>query len=844
MWIPNFLKSRSSTSPGRRPTRRPAARLCLEPLEERCLLSFSPAVSYAAGTNPQGAVTADFNGDGRLDLAVANYNSNTVSVLLGNANGTFQPALTSGTGAGPQSLLVGDFNSDGKLDLATVNSGDVSMLLGNGNGIFQAPRTVGVPENPNSVAAGDFNGDGKLDLAVTSNNYYPDEYGNNYVTPVANVLLGNGTGSFGAPQVFWSGGGDWYFIYRMATTAADFNGDGKQDLATGIIGSGSVMVFLGSVTGPFGAPTYFNAGAGQTIMAAADVSGDGTADLVTAGGAQVGVLPGTGLGTFGTPQYSSVGSAAGSVAVADFNADGNADLIAAGAGVLLGTGSGAFKPTMGAGAGLGSFAVGDFNGDGRPDAASAYDSNVSVLLNDGIWLALDAPSITISDVTVSEGNIGPVNATFIVSLSAASSQTVSVHYATADYAATLAGGDYQAKSGTLTFAPGVNTSQTVTVLVNGDRLAESSETFLLLLTDPTNAFVADGKGVGTIVDDEPSISIEPNVSGVEGNTGTTAFTFNVTLSALYDVPVTVDYATADDDWYGVTATAGVDYTPASGTVTFAPGETSMPITVQVAGDRIWEGDEDFVVNLSNANYASIDNSQALGVITDDEPLVGIGGSPSFSEGNSGTKAFTFVVSLSVPYDLPVTVSYATADASALAGSDYVSASGTLTFAPGQTNLPIAVMVIGDSVFESGIERFNIYLTGATNAAISQSWDYGTIWDDDVPLTISISDVTKTEGKKGQTTLFTFTVTLSAACDQPVTMSYTTVNGTAKSGEDYVARTGTLTFAPGETTKTITIEVKGDTKKEADETFYLDLFGNSSNSLFTKNRGIGTILNDD
>ena len=106
-------------------------------------------------------------------------------------------------------------------------------------------------------------------------------------------------------------------------------------------------------------------------------------------------------------------------------------------------------------------------------------------------------------------------------------------------------------------------------------------------------------------------------------------------------------------------------------------------------------------------------------------------------------------------------------------------------------------------------------------------------------------MTKAEGRKGKTTLFTFTVTLSAAYDQPVTMSYRTVNGTATTGDnDYVAKTGTLTFAPGQTTKTITIEVKGDSKREANETFYLDLFGNSSNSLFTKNRGIGTILNDD
>ena len=127
--------------------------------------------------------------------------------------------------------------------------------------------------------------------------------------------------------------------------------------------------------------------------------------------------------------------------------------------------------------------------------------------------------------------------------------------------------------------------------------------------------------------------------------------------------------------------------------------------------------------------------------------------------------------------------------------------------------------------------------------IVDSQGVGTILDNEPR--ISIGDVTKAEGKKGQTTLFTFTVTLSAAYDQAVTMSFRTADGTATTSDsDYVAKTGTLTFAPGETTKTITIEVKGDSKKEANEVFYLDLFSNSGNSLFTKNRGLGTILNDD
>ena len=200
------------------------------------------------------------------------------------------------------------------------------------------------------------------------------------------------------------------------------------------------------------------------------------------------------------------------------------------------------------------------------------------------------------------------------------------------------------------------------------------------------------------------------------------------------------------------------------------------------------------------------------------------------------------MTLSAAYDVPVTVDYATADGTATAGSDYQAATGTLTFAPGETSKTITVLVNGDRLAEPN-ETFVVNLSSPTNATIADGQGVGTIVDDEPR--ISISDVTKYEGKKNQTTLFTFTVTLSAAYDQAVTMSFRTADGTATTSDsDYVAKTGTLTFAPGETTKTITIEVKGDSKKEADETFYLDLFGNSSNSLFTKKRGIGTILNDD
>jgi probable HAF family extracellular repeat protein len=215
---------------------------------------------------------------------------------------------------------------------------------------------------------------------------------------------------------------------------------------------------------------------------------------------------------------------------------------------------------------------------------------------------------------------------------------------------------------------------------------------------------------------------------------------------------------------------------------------------------------------------------------------------SVTEGNSGTTNAVFAVRLSTPGAVPVTVQYATTDGTATAGSDYQPASGTLSFAPGETTKTISVPVIGDRRAESN-ETFFVNLSQAVNADIAAGQGTGTILDDEPR--ISINDVAKLEGKRGQTTLFVFTVTLSAAYDQSVTVSYQTTNGTAniKDG-DYVAKSGTLTFNPGETTKAITIVVNGDSKKEADETFFVDLFANTSNSLFSRNRGIGTILNDD
>jgi hypothetical protein len=375
------------------------------------LLSFSPAVNYPVGNSPQAVVTGDFNGDGRLDLAIANSFSNTVSVLLDNANGTFKPALTAATGTGPKSVAVGDFNKDGKLDLATANTYDLSVLLGKGDGTFGPASKIDIGSNPTSVAVGDFNADGKLDLGVTSNviTFIGGYYANYYISadPRANVLLGNGTGAFptvNATSLGYSAG------YHTSAAVADFNADGKQDFATVNRDSGTVRVLLGSGNGKLLAPTEFGIGNYPLSVAVGDVNGDSHIDLVTANFADnsVSVLLGDGAGGFGAAHNDAVGSLPINVKLADFNRDTHLDIITAnsdydntGVSVLLGRGDGTFSTPLNSPAGNNTWAVaaGDFNGDGWLDAATvnAFTNNASILLNTGDWsTTAHAVSFTVS----------------------------------------------------------------------------------------------------------------------------------------------------------------------------------------------------------------------------------------------------------------------------------------------------------------------------------------------------------------------------------------------------------------------------------------------------------------
>ena len=385
MRFPTCLRHRTFRRACRGP-HRPAAHRCrpwLDPLEDRLCpsgVSFGPAINWPAGPSPRSVAVADFNEDGRLDLAVVNFNTDlgTVSVLLGNGSGGFAAPVNFATGRTPVSVAVGDFNGDGRADLAVVNanSDTVSVLLGDGTGNFGRVPDIRDDIGPNSVAVGDFNGDGRADLAVAN-------FGSNTVS----VLLGNGSGGFAAPVNLPAGDGPY------SVAVGDFNGDGRADLTVANSSSNTVSVLLGDGTGNFGRVPDVTVNIDPLSVAVGDFNGDGRADLATANefSDTVSVLIGNGSGGFAVPVSFATGDQPVSVAVEDFNGDGRADLAVANFGsntvsVLLGNGSGGFAAPVNFAAGDDgslSVAVGDFNGDGRADLAVANfgSDTVSVLLN-------------------------------------------------------------------------------------------------------------------------------------------------------------------------------------------------------------------------------------------------------------------------------------------------------------------------------------------------------------------------------------------------------------------------------------------------------------------------------
>jgi hypothetical protein len=304
----------------------------------------------------------------------------------------------------------------------------------------------------------------------------------------------------------------------------------------------------------------------------------------------------------------------------------------------------------------------------------------------------------------------------------------------------------------------------------------------------------------------------------------------VRLSAKAATPVRVVALTQDGS-----AAAPVDYQQKSQPLTFAAGETEKQFVVLVNGDLLDEDDETFVVRLTDPEGAGLATAEATGTIRDDDATSMLSvGDASVGEPSSGTATLTFTVTLAPASARTVTVAYSTANATADAGVDYTSAAGTLTFAPGgPTSQTVTVEVLGDTVVEEN-ETISLRLHDAARAVVADAEGLGTIVDKNAPPTLTVSDTTAREGGGA-----TFSIALLGATLRTVTVRFSTADGAARAGSDYLARVGTLRFDPGEKLHTVSVTVLDDDAAEPAETFALVL-GDATNAALTKSRGTATI----
>jgi len=458
-------------------------------------------------------------------------------------------------------------------------------------------------------------------------------------------------------------------------------------------------------------------------------------------------------------------------------------------------------------------------------------STATLIIKDSTLLTVQFSS---DDLDVGE-NAGA--ATIIATLSAVSTLSVTVDYATSDRTAE-AGSDYVASSSTLSFAPG-QTSQSFAVTILDDGLDEPDETLTLALSNPVNATLgAPSAATLTIVDDDEPPTVQ--FSGATYSIGEGAGTATVvaTLSGASAVPVTVDYATSDG-----TAEAGSDYTATSSALTFNPGVTSQSFTVTILDDELDESNEILTFTLSNPVNATLGAPSAatLTIVDDDEAPTVQFGSATYSVGE-GAGAATINATLSAASAVLITVDYATSDGTAEAGDDYTAISGTLSFAPGQTNQSFAVTILDDELDEPD-ETFIFTLSNPVNATLGTPYTATlTVVDDDEPPTVQFGSATYSVGEgAGAATL---NATLSAASAVSVTVDYATTDGTAEKDSDYVAVSGTLSFAPGQTNQSFAVAILDDELDEPDETLTFTLSNPASATLGTPSTATLTIVDND
>lgn len=449
----------------------------------------------------------------------------------------------------------------------------------------------------------------------------------------------------------------------------------------------------------------------------------------------------------------------------------------------------------------------------------------------------ELPTISIEDMTMTEGEDGMGHMHLMVMLSKPSTETITVRYTTVDGTA-KAGSDYTSGSGTLTFAPG-QTQAMIMIPVTDDSAVEATERFKVRLAAPTNATIADGVAVATILDDDlPSLSIS-DARATESDDGSVVMLFTLTLSEAAKTSVRVDFATQD-----VTALAGSDYLARQGSIGFAPGETVKTISVRLIGDNLAEAMETFRMKLSNVQGAVLSDPVGVARVLDDDTAAAARLTASAAAAAAGTVDYALSNQWSTGFTADMTVGAGT---SPLTGwTVEFDASFTIT---NIWNAVIKSHVGTHYVIENAPYNANVAAGAETSFGFQAS---GTVTEitglelnDDAVLDlpgITVSDARLVEGDAGQSEMV-FTLSLSEASDDAVTVQFRTADGTAVAGADYVRQNGLVTFAAGDTTQSVRIKIVGDTLQERSESFRL-LLSNADGATIKDGTGRGVILNND
>lgn len=453
------------------------------------------------------------------------------------------------------------------------------------------------------------------------------------------------------------------------------------------------------------------------------------------------------------------------------------------------------------------------------------------------------PTASVRDLVVDERD---GSARFAVVLDRPSDSGLSVTYATADGGA-VEGSDYTATSGTLVFAPGQTVAH-VSVPLLDDAVIESDELFELRLTDAVDAVLGQAAGTARIgasdraATSAPLIRVDDAVVGESAGFAELVFR----LSAPSTGAVKFDWIAAGGSAVAANG-SGWDFSGASGSIEFAPGETVRTLRIDLLSDGTTEPRQSFTVNLSNASGGTLAQSRALVTLVDDDAATGV---PRLSVSEAVVDerdgVASFVVTLDRPSDETLVVSYDTRDGKAQAGSDFAARSGTLVFLPGETAKSIDIAIVDDATAE-GVEDFALTLLAEVGGSAVRAEAQALIGASDRAASslpaLRVADVVVGEGQGWAELVFT----LSAPSTQAVSVAWSTANGSAtafnNSGYDFHAASGTLRFAPGETTRTVRIDLASDAVAEALQSFAVNLSA-ASGAVLERTRALVSVVDDD